>query len=138
MKPMKKSTVALVAAGLFCVGLLFGTDAAAADRGACTDDIAKFCQDIEPGMIPLMECLEKHENELSIPCKAFEATMGGRGAERGEAVRGKVKFRQACLQDMKKFCIDANPTHGGMFKCLNDHGNEISSSCRESMKAMMN
>jgi hypothetical protein len=126
-----------MAAGLLCAGLMFGTDASAADKNACSEDIAKFCQNIEPGMIALMDCLEKHENELSGPCREFEATMGGRGAERGERIRRKVQFRQSCMSDMAKFCKDANPTQGGMLKCLNDHKKEISVTCSESIKMMM-
>ena len=137
MKQMNRVTLAIMAAGLLCVGLMFGTDASAADKNACSEDIAKFCQNIEPGMIALMDCLEKHENELSGACKKFEATMGGRKVERGEQIREKIKFRQACLNDMAKFCNDANPTQGGMLKCLNDHEKEISVSCSESIKVMM-
>ena len=137
MKQMKRVNLTIVAAGLLCAGLVFGTGAAAADRNACAEDIAKFCRNIEPGIFALMDCLEKHENELSGACKEFEATMGGRGAERGERIRGKVQFRQACLNDMAKFCNDANPTQGGMLKCLKDHEKEISASCSESVKAMM-
>ena len=137
MKQMKRVNLAIVAAGLLCVGLMFGTDASAADKNACSEDIAKFCQNIEPGMIALMDCLEKHENELSGACKEFEATMGGRKVERGEQVREKIKFRQTCMSDMAKFCKDANPTQGGMLRCLNDHEKEISVPCRESIKAIM-
>jgi hypothetical protein len=68
----------------------------------------------------------------------YEATMGGGRIERREKVREKIKFRQACLNDMATFCNDANPTQGGMIKCLNDHEKEISVPCSESIKAMMN
>ena len=100
--------------------------------------IDKTDLDIEPGMIALMDCLEKHENELTGACKEYEATMGGGKVERRELVREKIKFRQACLPDMAKFCNDANPMQGGMLKCLNDHEKDISVSCSESIKAMMN
>ncbi len=137
MKQMKRVTLAIMAAGLLCAGLIPGTDASAADRNACSADIAKFCQGIKPGALPLMECLEKHENELSSACKEFEATMGGRGAERGEKTREKINFRQACLSDMNKFCSNANPTQGGMLKCLNDNKKKVSAACNKSIKAMM-
>jgi hypothetical protein len=133
---MKPITLAIMAAGLLFAGLIFGTDASAADKSACSEDIAKFCQGIEPGMIALMDCLEKHENELTATCKEYEATMGGGKTERRERVRESTKFRQACLNDMTKFCNDANPTQGGMLKCLKDHEKEISASCNESIKAM--
>jgi hypothetical protein len=137
MKQIKRVNLAIMAAALLCVGLLFGADASAADKNACSEDIAKFCQNIEPGMIAVMDCLEKHENELTSACKEHEATMGGGKIERREQVREGIKFRQACLNDMAKFCNDANPTQGGMLKCLNDHEKEISVSCSESTKTMM-
>jgi hypothetical protein len=136
MKQMNRVHLTTIAAGLLCVGLMFGTDAPAADKNACSGDIAKFCQNIEPGMIAIMDCLEKHEKELSAACREVEATMGGGKVERREQVRENIKFRQACLNDMAKFCNDASPTQGGMLKCLNDHEKEISASCSESIKVM--
>jgi hypothetical protein len=136
MKQMNRINLAIMAAGLLLTGLIFGTDASAADKSACSEDIAKFCQNIEPGMIALMECLEKHESELTEACRGYEATMGGGRMERRERVRDRITFRQACLNDMTKFCNDANPTQGGMLKCLKDHQKEISVSCSESMQAM--
>ena len=79
----------------------------------------------------------KHENELTEACKAYEATMERGKAERREMVRERNKFRQACMNDMAKFCTDANPTQDGMIKCLNDHEKEISVSCSESIKMMV-
>jgi hypothetical protein len=137
MKQMKRVNIALMAACLLCLGLIFGAYASAADKDACSGDIAKFCQNIEPGMIALMDCLEKHENELTGACKAYEAKMEKGKAEKREIVRERMKFRQACVNDMSKFCSDANPMQGGMIKCLNDHDKEISASCSASIKMMV-
>jgi hypothetical protein len=54
-----------------------------------------------------------------------------------EQVREWTRFRQACRNDMAQFCNDANPAQGGMLKCLNDHKKELSASCSESMKMMV-
>lgn len=137
MKQMKRVTLAIMAAGLLCTGLIFGTDAFAADKNACSEDIAKFCQNIKPGMIALMDCLEKHENELTKACKAHETILERGKSERRELVKERNRFRRACLNDMAKFCSDANPTRGGMIKCLNDHEKEISASCSKSIKMMV-
>ena len=77
MKQIERVNLAIMAAGLLCVGLLFGTDASAADKNACSEDIAKFCQNIEPGMIAIMDCLEKHENELTGACKSMRQRWEG-------------------------------------------------------------
>jgi hypothetical protein len=137
MKMKKRARLAIMAAGLLCAGLMFGAAASAADNNACTEDIAKFCQNIEPGIVALMDCLEKHEKELTEACKAHEAAMERGKAESREMVRERMKFRQACMNDMAKFCNDANPTQGGMITCLNDHEKEISASCSESTRMMM-
>ena len=137
MKQMKRITLAIMAAGLLCTGIISGTAASAADRSACSEDIAKFCQNIEPGIIALMDCLEKHESELTSACKAYEAKMEKGKAERREIVRERMNFRQACMNDMSKFCSDANPMQGGMIKCLNDHDKEISASCSASIKMLV-
>ena len=137
MKQMKRVKIAFMAACLLSLGLIFGAYASAADKDACSEDIAKFCQNIEPGMIALMDCLEKHENELTSGCKAYEAKMEKGKAERREIVQERMRFRQACMNDMSKFCSDANPMQGGMIKCLNDHGKEISASCSASIKMLV-
>jgi hypothetical protein len=138
MTRMNRVGLAILAAGLLCVGLMFGPEASAADKNACSDDIAKFCPNIKPGAAAAMGCLEAHESELSSVCKEYEASMGGKRAERREQIRETAQFRQACLSDMGKFCNDASPTQGGMLKCLNDHEKELTGPCRESMKRMMN
>jgi hypothetical protein len=136
MKHIRRLSLITVAASFLCFGLMFGINAFAADRNACSEDIAKFCKNIEPGMTALMDCLEKHENELSSACKDYEATMLGTRVERREKVREKVKFRQACMNDMAKFCKDADPAQDGLLKCLKAHENELSASCNDSIKAM--
>ncbi len=136
MKRMNRVIIAITAVGFVCIGLMPAIPTYAAGSNACTDDIAKFCQNREPG-VTLMDCLEKHENELSEACKAFEATAtGGRRMEMREQIRQRSKFRQACMNDMAKFCNDANPMQAGMIKCLNDHESELSPACGEMMKAM--
>jgi hypothetical protein len=137
MKKMKSVTFAIMAAGLFCIGLMSGASASAADKDACSDDIAKFCQSIEPGRIALMDCLEKHESELTDACKAQEMSMDKPRAESRERLGEWKLFRQACQKDMAMFCNDATTAHGGMLKCLNDHQKEVSVSCSESMKAIV-
>jgi len=136
MKQIKRFFLATLAAGLLCLGLMLGTSASAADENPCSEDIAKFCQNIRPGTPALMDCLEKNENELSEACKAYEAKMGGPRMERREQAREIAKFRQACTNDIVRFCKETDPGQGGIIRCLNEHGKEISPSCSESMKAL--
>jgi hypothetical protein len=136
MRHIRSQYLIAMAASFLCFGLMFGINASAADQNACSEDIAKFCKNIEPGMIALIDCLEKHENELSSACKDYEATLLGGRVERRERVREQAKFRRTCMNDMSKFCKDADPAQGGLLQCLKEHENELSSECNESIKAM--
>ena len=138
MKHIKKQCRVILAASFLCLGLMFGIDAFAADKSPCSEDIAKFCKNIEPGMVALMGCLEKHENELSDACKEYESTMLGPRAEKREKVRELTTFRQSCINDMRKFCNDVDPGQGGLMRCLKEHENELSTACNESITALQN
>lgn len=139
MKQTRRFCLMTLVAVLLCCGWEFGIDASAANQNPCSEDVARFCANIPPGpagMIALMDCLEEHEKELSDACRDLEARMGGPRMERSEAVRGKRQFRQSCIGDMAGLCNDASPTQGGMMKCLNEHENELSAPCSQSIKAM--
>ena len=137
MGQINRITFGIMAAGIIFTGLTFVTTVSAAGNNACTEDIAKFCQNIQPGTRNLMDCLEMHEDELSIACKQHEATMDRTKEDRNEQVMEKIKFGQACLSDMAKFCNNADPARNGMINCLNDHEKEISAVCRESLKVIL-
>jgi hypothetical protein len=136
MRQFQRFYLAAMVAGLLCSGLMFVTNASAADKNPCSEYIEKFCKNVEPGMIAIMNCLQKHENELSDACKDYEAKRGGPRAERREEVREMITYRQTCMNDLARFCRETNPEQGGILKCLKSHGNEISAPCRESIKAM--
>jgi len=140
MKKMKGLCAVVLVAGLGCGwGWQSGTEAFAAAQNPCAEDMARLCADVPSGpegMIARMECLEAHENELSDACRSFEATMGGRRMERSEELRQKREFRQNCVGDMTAFCQEAAPTSGGMIGCLNDHENELTAPCRQSLQAL--
>ena len=103
MKQINRFYLATLVAGLFFLGLMFGTNSFAADKNPCSEDIAKFCKDVKPDMRSIMECLEEHENELSDACKDYEATMGGGRVESREKTRQQRAFLQACIGDVSKF-----------------------------------
>ncbi len=125
-----KNLYHLTVAGLFLlVASLFGTAGFAADQNPCSEDIAKFCKDAKPGSA-LLECLEEHETQLSDACKDYEERMGGARTESREAIRQQMRIRQACRDDVMKFCKDAK---GGISACLKDHTNELSTPCREAV-----
>ena len=136
MRQFKRFYLTVMVACVLCSGLMFGTNAFAADNNPCSKYIEKFCQNEEPGWITTMNCLQKHENELSEACKDYEAKRGGPRSERREEVREMIAYRQTCMNDISRFCGETNPEQGGILKCLKSQGNEISAPCRESIKVM--
>jgi len=120
MDRMGEKVLAWVAIALGMV-LWFGADVYAQSGGACAEDVAKFCKDIQPGGGRLAKCLREHERELSAGCKQ---------QIREEQIRWRETGR-ACREDAQKFCKDVKPGGGRIIQCLKEHQNEISAECRE-------
>ena len=134
MKRINRIYPAIVITGLICLAMMLGADAYAVDKNPCSEDIAKFCKNIKFGTPAMMDCLESNEDQLSAACKEYETTLGGKRVEKREQIRIQVEMRQACRGDVAKFCKDADPRQGGIAKCLKEHTNEISATCREKMR----
>jgi hypothetical protein len=123
-------------AGIFllcCSGLAQGVFAA--DRNACSDDIAKFCKNIKPGWQALRECLEEHETQLSDACKDYEASMERPRVESREAAYRRTRIHQSCKDDVSKFCSGPQSQSRGVETCLNEHASELSRPCRDALKS---
>ena len=95
-----------------------------AERGACADDVSRFCKDVQPGQGRIVKCMKEHENELSPGCKAQLAQMK-------EKVR---EAREACEDDVVRFCGNVKPGKGRIVHCLKDHENELSPQCKTMME----
>jgi hypothetical protein len=134
MAQITRICLIVLAAGLLCSGLITGGRASGADKNACSDDIAKFCKNVQADPIATLGCLEEHESELSDACKEYEVQMEGRRGERREIAKTKMKFHYDCGADIAKFCKDVNPMQQGFVKCINDHKADLSPSCREWLK----
>ncbi len=133
---MKHSVIlTILGIGLFCFGFMANTGVWAAGPTPCSEDIAKFCKDVKPGLA-MMDCLEKNEGQLSDACKAYEAKMGGMKHEMREEVREQMRVRQACMGDMARFCNDIKPGSGGIMTCLKANEAELSLPCRDAVKAV--
>ena len=105
------------------VTLWFGTDVYAQGGRPCSEDVAKFCKDVQPGGGRIAKCLKEHEKELSAPCKQHIAEMKKRFKETA----------QACHDDALKFCKDVRPGEGRILQCLKGHQNELSPECKEKL-----
>jgi hypothetical protein len=134
MKQNGRLCCVILVGALFISALMFGADASAADQNPCSEDIAKFCKDVGPGWGAIMACLEQHESQLSDACKDYEAKMERPRMESREVAGQQMRVRQACRDDVTKFCNDVKSGSDGM-TCLKEHASELSIPCREAMEA---
>lgn len=123
---------------LISVVLLFSMNACAIDKNPCSKDMAKYCKNLQADTPAMMDCLEKHEGDLSNECKAYETKMGGNRVEMKEEVRGLNALRQDCREDELKFCKNVDPAQDGLLKCLKKNEKALSVACTNSIKEQQN
>ncbi|HMK59852.1 MAG TPA: cysteine rich repeat-containing protein [Dissulfurispiraceae bacterium] len=121
----------LIFSSLFCCAVAHG-----ASTSPCADDIARFCPNVIPGGGAIIECLEKHESELTDACRTHEINMYNRRGERKDMIMKRVTLRKTCGQDIIKFCADVQPGANRIVGCLSEHEKELSAPCRDSVKSM--
>jgi hypothetical protein len=90
-------------------------------NGPCRQDIAELCPDIKPGGGAYRRCLEQHAAELSPACQDRVKQMKANAAA----------WRQACQDDVHKFCAQVDPGQGKIKKCLHQHRDELSQACKD-------
>jgi len=112
--------------GALIVILFHGMAAVAQDRNACRDDVAKFCAEVQPGGGRLMSCLKAHESELSLECR--DSIEEGRSRMR--------ETRDACADDVQRFCREAGRGGGRIMRCLKENEQLLSPKCRVTLKSM--
>jgi gas vesicle protein len=95
---------------------------------ACGKDVEQFCKDIQPGQGRLARCLKEHKAQLSQECTAYwEGVASG--------IKHKMEsIKEACTQDLERFCKDVQPGQGRLARCLKEHSSEISAECKASME----
>jgi hypothetical protein len=98
--------------------------ASAQGQGPCTDDVQKFCKDVQPGAGRIARCLKEHEADLSRACKRQMAEVKKRAHE----------FREACEDDVLSLCAGVKPGGGRIIKCLKEHESELSPECKTKME----
>ena len=122
MRIVSMKRMLALATAVLC-GVLFAGTYAQAAQGPCTDDVAKYCKDVQPGGGRLARCLKENEKQLSPACKASI-----------EETRKKAKdAHQACADDVQKFCKDVKPGQGRIAKCLKENEKDLSPECKAKM-----
>jgi hypothetical protein len=92
-------------------------------RGPCGQEIGKLCPELRPGTAEFRACFEEHKHELSPMCRERLA----QGRERLD------QMRNACASDIEAHCGDIQRGGGKLMRCLNEHVEELSDGCRESL-----
>jgi len=118
---MVKSSAARFGAGLatVLVSLLVATrPALAADKNPCADDVARLCKDSDRGAI--RDCMREHESDLSPACRQHLE-------QRKQHYAGA---REACQNDIKKFCSDVKRGEGRIADCMRQHASELEPACK--------
>jgi len=135
MKQNSRLCCPTLVGALLILGLMLAAAASVAGQNPCSEDIAKFCQDVQPGKRAILDCLERHESQLSDACKDYEAKMENPRVESREVVMQQMRVRQACRGDVAKFCNDVKPGSGGITTCLREHASELSLPCKDAVEA---
>jgi hypothetical protein len=121
---MRFKSIFLAAA---CAVTLFAAPAFAADeeqssvRQACAADFTKFCPGQEPRSEAGRACMRTHHSEFSQAC---QSAIASRRAEMLD------RIKSACSTDIAKFCNSSSQTDGRPGRCLREHKDELSESCK--------
>ncbi|MGB0694321.1 MAG: cysteine rich repeat-containing protein [Rhodospirillaceae bacterium] len=94
----------------------------------CQEDIAFYCQDVEPGDGRLAACLYAHTATLSDDC--FAATQGIAVALEGMFDR-LSNIYEACSGDIQTHCAGEEVGEGRLVKCLAGQEAALSEACSD-------
>jgi hypothetical protein len=89
--------------------------------GPCAKDAETLCKDAKGEHKAVMMCMKSHEAQLSAECRAH--------IEKHKAMMAEVK--EACAEDVEKFCENVEPGKGKVMMCLKDHSKDLSQGCKD-------
>lgn len=96
-------------------------DQAPSVRQACAADFAKFCSGQTPGTDGARSCMRDHRADFSQACQSAMQ-------ERRAAMMQRIKT--ACAADIAKFCSAGTQADDRPGRCLRDHKDELSPTCK--------
>lgn len=108
-----------VVAGMMVLGL--ASLAQANEGGACAKDRETLCAGVEHGGGKIAKCMKENQDKLSSECKAHME----------KAKEAMKDMKEACHDDIEKFCGDVKPGKGRIMKCMKEHKEELSAACKE-------
>ncbi|KHD90027.1 MAG: hypothetical protein OM95_00440 [Bdellovibrio sp. ArHS] len=109
---------------LACMMVLgFSSFAQPGGGGVCAKDRETLCGNVEHGGGKVAQCMKDNQDKLSPECKAH--------MEKAKETMKEV--REACHDEMQKFCGDMKPGKGRMMKCMKENKEKFSAACQEEM-----
>jgi hypothetical protein len=85
--------------------------------------LGTLCPDMKPGPGGFLACLEQHSDKLSAACQ-----------EHLREVQAKMDaWKQACQSDVQTFCSDAGTGPRAIGKCLRQHEDQLSQTCKDQL-----
>jgi len=89
---------------------------------ACRADVGEFCALVPPGGGRVLECLARHERDLSRPCQSE--------VDRIAVARSQVEsVRKACRADAERLCQGVPSQAGPLLACLTRNQAALSADC---------
>lgn len=103
--------------------------------GPCAIDVKKFCPTVEKNKAKIMECVMKHEGQLTAGCKERVKTVKEKGIMGGKNkdtnIQAQVsKVKENCANDVKKFCKTERKSKGAIMTCLKKNMSALEPACK--------
>jgi hypothetical protein len=95
-------------------------------RLRCEADIEQLCPEAADGL-GRRQCLEKHAQRLPVPCQQQVRERLVKWKEE------RSRITLACQADIRRFCRDAGPGGVHQLQCLQQHAQELSDRCYETL-----
>ena len=124
--------------GLLCLPVLLASGAGGEEaptpvpRGPCAADLDRFCKDTAPGDGRLRACLDAHAAELAAECRALLQPKSSASVGRSDPVMDPPQLI-ACRDDLRTHCAGVRSGGGRLRACLEEHGVELTSSCKTAL-----
>jgi Golgi apparatus protein 1 len=93
-------------------------------KGACEEELEKYCSNIQPGEGRIADCLKRYDNMLSQECKDFLT-------KHSDALK---KLKDVCSADAYEYCRDVKTSYRRIVHCLEEHILDLQPDCRAKFK----
>ncbi len=100
--------------------------AARATKLKCEAEIEQLCPDMGEGP-GRARCLERRAKDLAPPCRAQLQEQFVRWKE------DRSKVLAACQDDARRLCASVRPGEGRMMQCLQEHAQDVSDRCYQTL-----